>query len=149
AVCGGVIGLLLASWGVNLLRVLGAASLPRLSETRLTTEVIAFTAALSVLTGILFGLVPALQASKPDLNQTLKDTSSASSGGSAPHRLRSLLAISQFAMAMMLLVGAGLLVKSFWRLQQISPGFQPESVLAAGVSLNMSIFSDTSKRRRF
>jgi putative ABC transport system permease protein len=146
---GGALGLLLAWWGVDALRVLGAEALPRLQDTALDTQVFAFTAALSVLTGVIFGLVPALQTSKPDLNQTLKDTGSASIGGSQRHRFRSLLVVSQFAMAMMLLVGAGLLVKSFWKLQQASPGFQSEQVIAAGVSLNMGEYRDTAKRRQF
>ena len=149
SVFGGALGLFFAWWGVDVLRVLGAEALPRLKDTALDTQVLAFTAVLSVLTGVIFGLVPALQASKPDLNRTLKDTGSASIGGSQPHRFRSLLVVSQFAMAMVLLVGAGLLVKSFWKLQQASPGFQSEQVIAAGVSLNMSEYRDAAKRRQF
>ncbi len=146
---GGALGLFFAWWGVDALRVLGAEALPRLKDTALDTQVFAFTAVLSVFTGVIFGLIPALQASKPDLNQMLKDTGSASLGGSQPHRFRSLLVISQFAMAMMLLVGAGLLIKSFWKLQQASPGFQAEHLIAAGVSLNMGEYRDTAKRIQF
>ncbi len=146
---GGAIGLLLAWWGVDALRILGAEALPRLKDTALDAQVLAFTAALSIFTGVLFGLGPALQSSKPDLNQMLKDNGNASIGGSQPHRFRSLLIIFQFAMAMVLLVGAGLLIKSFWKLQQTGPGFQSEQVFAAGVSLNMEEYRDFVKRRQF
>jgi putative ABC transport system permease protein len=149
SICGGALGLLLAWWGVDTVRLLGAESLPRLKDATLDLEVLAFTTALSILTGILFGLVPALQSSNPDLNQTLKETGRGSSAGLQSLRFRSLLAVSQFAMAMVLLVGAGLLVKSFWKLQQTSPGFQSEQVVAAGVSLNMEAYRDLSKRRQF
>jgi putative ABC transport system permease protein len=146
---GGAIGLVMAWWGIDVLRALGAETLPRLKDTALDIQVLAFTTALSIFTGVIFGVIPALQATKPNLNQTLKDTGSASIGGSQPHRFRSLLVISQFAMAMVLLVGAGLLIKSFWKLQQASPGFQSEQVIAAGVSLNMEEYRDTAKRRQF
>jgi putative ABC transport system permease protein len=146
---GGALGLVLAWWGVDALRRLGAESLPRLKETTLDTPVLLFTAAIALFTALLFGLGPALHSSKPDLNQTLKDQGSASIGGPQSQRFRSLLIIVQFAMAMVLLVGAGLLVKSFWKLQQAGPGFQSEQVFAAGVSLNMEEFRDLAKRRQF
>lgn len=149
SIFGGALGLVFAWWGMDALRVLGAEALPRLTETAINIQVLVFTAGLSIFTGVIFGLIPALQASKPNLNQTLKDTGSGSIGGSQPHRFRSLLVISQFAMAMVLLVGAGLLIKSFWKLQQASPGFQSEQVIAAGVSLNMEEYRDMAKRRQF
>jgi predicted permease len=149
SIFGGALGLLLAWWGIDVLRVLGAEALPRLKDTVVDTQVLAFTATLAIFTGVIFGIIPALQASKPNLNQTLKDSGSGSIGGSQPHRFRSFLVISQFAMAMVLLVGAGLLIKSFWKLQQASPGFQSEQVIAAGVSLNMKEYRDTTKRRQF
>lgn len=146
---GGALGLLLAWWSVDVLRVLGGEVVPRLKDTRLDAGAFLFTAMLAIFTGVVFGLVPALQASKPDLNRMLKDSGGARIGGARPQRLRSLLIVWQFAMAMVLLAGAGLLIKSFWMLQQTSPGFQADQVFAAGVSLNMEEYRDTTRRRQF
>jgi putative ABC transport system permease protein len=149
SVPGGLSGLLLAMWAVEALRVLGPESLPRLKDTTLDPQALLFTVALSVITGILFGIAPALQSSKPNLAEMLKSTGGASPGGSARHRFRSILVISQFALAMVLLVGAGLMIKSFWKLQQTGPGFESEHVLAAGLSLNLSDYHDQTQLQEF
>ena len=146
---GGALGLLLAMWAIDALRAFGPQSLPRLNEVSLDTQALAFTAVLSVTTGLLFGVVPALLSAKLDLTDMLKDPGGVSSGGSQRHRFRSALVISQFALAMVLMVGAGLMIKSFWRLHQTSPGFQPEQLLTAGLSLNMADYRDLDKRRQF
>jgi putative ABC transport system permease protein len=136
---GGVIGLLLALWGGSLLTVQGSG-LPRVDEISIDGRVLTFTLALSLITGIVFGLAPALQASKPDLNESLKETGRTTDGGQR-HRLRGLLVVSEIALSLMLLVGAGLMLKSFQQLQDVDPGFNPEKVLTAEISLPRSKYA--------
>ena len=107
-----------------------------------------FTAAASILTGIIFGLVPALKASKPDLNQSLKEGSRGTSESSNRYSLRNLLVVVQMALTLVPLVGAGLLVKSFLRLQQVNPGFVSENVLTMKVSLP-AMFDEGDKAALF
>jgi putative ABC transport system permease protein len=135
---GGALGLLLARWGIDALRALGPTSWLRLQDTRLDVQGLAFTVVISVVAGVLFGLVPALQAANTDLNAALKDTQT---NTPQRQRLRSLLVSAQCALALVLLFGAGLLIKSFWKLQQSSPGFESEHVLAVGLSLNRFEYS--------
>ena len=131
AVVGGALGLLVASWGVDALVQLSPASLPRLHGVRVDRVVLAFTAGLSIVTGVLFGLAPAIYGSRVDLNQVMREAAASASAGARPTRLRSALVVGQFALAFVLLVGAALLIQSFWRLQRVSLGFNPASVLTA------------------
>jgi putative ABC transport system permease protein len=136
AIVGGGVGLLLALWCVDLLVAgLPADILPRQQAIGVEARVLAFTLLLSVVTAILFGLVPALGASRPDLNQTLKEGGRAVGGGARGHRLRGLLVVSEVALALVLLIGAGLMIKSFARLQTIDPGFDAAGVLTMTVSV--------------
>ena len=135
ALVGGAIGLLLALWGVDVLSAAIPADIPRVKEVALDSRVLGFTTAISVLTGILFGLAPALQASKTDLNESLKEGGRGSTEGLNRNRVRSLLVISEVALSLVLLIGAGLLIKSFFQLLNVKPGFEPEHVLTAGFSL--------------
>ncbi|HEX5736621.1 MAG TPA: ABC transporter permease [Blastocatellia bacterium] len=135
ALLGGGAGLLLALWGIELLIKLGPRDIPRLDDISIDGTVLWFTAAASILTGIIFGLVPALKASKPDLNESLKEGSRGTSEGFNRYSLRNLLVVVQMALTLIPLVSAGLLVKSFLRLQQVNPGFAPENVLTMRVSL--------------
>ena len=135
ALLGGGAGLLLALWGIELLIKMGPRDIPRLDDISIDGTVLWFTAAASILTGIIFGLVPALKASKPDLNQSLKEGSRGTSESSNRYSLRNLLVVVQMALTLVPLVGAGLLVKSFLRLQQVNPGFVSENVLTMKVSL--------------
>jgi putative ABC transport system permease protein len=125
---GGVIGFLLSYWGLNLIIGLSTDDLPRVKETSIDGNVLGFTLIVSLLMGVLFGLVPALQASRPDLNDTLKD---GGTSGTSVHkqRARSLLVVLEIAVALMLLVGAGLMIRSFITLQNTNPGFNVENVL--------------------
>jgi putative ABC transport system permease protein len=134
AITGGAIGLMLGYWGVKLLVALNRDRIPRAQEISLDGWVVVFTVGISILTGIVFGLVPALQSSRSDLHETLKEGGRSGSGGTR-RGLRGALVVAEIALALMLLVGAGLLIKSFIRLQQIAPGFQPQNVLVMQLSL--------------
>jgi putative ABC transport system permease protein len=143
---GGAVGLLTAYWGVELLRTLGADSIPRLKEAGIDAGTLLFAATLTTLTGVIVGLLPAMQSSKIDLNQALKN---AGSGGATPARrlrTRGALAVSQFALATALVVAAGLLMKSFLNLQKTSPGFEAERVLIAGLSLSLGDYPNPAPR---
>lgn len=135
ALCGGVAGALLGYWGVDLLRLIGAQTVPRLQEVTLDTTVLFLTLLLSICTGILFGLTPALTSARPDLTEALKEGGRGSTEGRRRHRLRSGLIVAEMALALVLLVGAGLLLKSFVRLQNVDPGFNPHNVLTINLSL--------------
>jgi predicted permease len=132
---GGAGGLLLALWGVYLLVAFGPVNLPRAKEVAIDSRVFGFTLAVSLLTGIIFGLVPALQASRPDLNETLKESGRSATGSAGHRRVRSLLVVSEIALSLVLLVGAGLLMRSFLELQAVNPGFNPQNVLTMQISL--------------
>jgi putative ABC transport system permease protein len=135
AIVGGAVGLLLARWGMALLLQLAPQDLPRLSSVSLDGRALAFTAAITLLTGLFFGLVPALQASKPNLNETMKDAGRGSTEGGRRQLIRNTLVVLEVASALVLLVGAGLMIKSFWRLQQVDPGFDPQNALTMSVQL--------------
>ena len=126
---GGALGLLLSVWLTDLLIAISPANTPRFDEIKLDARVLGFTLAVTVLTGLIFGLAPALQASKPDLNEALKEGGRGSSEGYRRNRLRGLLMVSEIALSFLLLAGAGLLIKSFLRLRDVNPGFNPENVL--------------------
>ena len=136
SVMGGALGLLLSMWGIDLLLAALPEDVPRLliAGIGLNTPVLLFTLAVSVLTGLLFGLAPALQASKSNLNETLKD-GGRTSAGVGRQRVRNLLVVAEVALSLLLLVSAGLLIKSFARLQETSLGFDPENVLTLRVPL--------------
>ena len=131
AAAGGLFGLLVAVWGVDGLVRLGPSSLPRLHDVGVDWTVLAFTAALSIATGILFGLAPAIQGSHAELQQVIREAGRSATATGRTTRLRSTLVVGEFALALVLLVGAALLVQSFWRLQRVDLGFNPASVLTA------------------
>jgi predicted lysophospholipase L1 biosynthesis ABC-type transport system permease subunit len=133
ALAGGLLGTLLATWGVDVLKALGPTNLPRLEEVQVDGTVLAFSLALSLVTGLVFGLVPALHASRPSLNQMLKEGGRGTSGGPGA-RMRNGLVVAEMALAVVLLVGAGLLINSFSRLMAVDPGFRPENVVTFTVT---------------
>ena len=143
AVASAAVGLLLAMWGIDLLVAAGPDNIPRLNEIRIDGNALLFTTCVTMLTGLTFGLAPALEASKLDLNRSLKEGARSSSASRG--RLRKALVISEVALALVLLVGAGLLVKSFYRLQQVAPGFNPEGVLTLKVSLPAARYSEDDR----
>jgi len=149
AIIAGGLGLLLALWGVEFLVSLSPASIPRLNEISLDARVVAVTMSVSLLTGLLFGLAPAMQFSKPDLNETLKDVGRNSTDGRQRQRLRGLLVISELALSVVLLIGAGLMIRSFIRVQVADPGFNAENLLTMRLSLPRSKYPDFNRQTRF
>jgi putative ABC transport system permease protein len=149
ALAGGGSGLLLALWGLNVLAALQPGNIPRLAELSIDRGALLFTLAVSLLTGIVFGLAPALQASKPDLNDALKEGGKGTSEGGSRQRLRSILIVSEIALSLVLLIGAGLMIKSFWRLLQVDPGFNPENTLTMVVSLPTSRYAEPGRQVAF
>ena len=132
---GGVMGLLLALWGVDVLKALAPDSIPRLSEAGIDGGVLMFVIAVSFITALAFGLLPALQASKPDLNQSLKDGGRGSTAGASGRRTRNVLVVAEVALSLVLLVCAGLMIRSFFRLQQVDPGFSVNNLLTFDLTL--------------
>ena len=147
SVCGGLLGLLLASWGISSLVSL-SKNLPRVSEIGIDFRVLGFTFGISLLTGLVFGLVPAIQSSKVDLNEALKDGSKGSSGA-AHNRLRNILVISEIALALMLLFGAGLLIRSFRQLVNVDPGFNEEHILTFDMTLPQTKYATPDQASMF
>jgi len=134
SLAGGTAGVLVANWGVGLLRRFGPESLPRLNEVAVSGDVLAFTAGVAMVTGILFGLGPALEASGRDITLGLREGGSAGDSRSR-HRAHNLLVVSEVALALVVLVASGLLLNSFWRLIHVHPGFDASHVATAEVSL--------------
>jgi putative ABC transport system permease protein len=143
--CGGGLGLLLAVWIKDALVGLMPVTVPRFRPIELDLPVLLFTFALAVATGVVFGILPALSAARTELNQSLKDSARGASQG-APHiRLRATLVAVEVALSVILLAGAGLLVRSFQRVLDTQPGFQPEHVLTAGVNLPPSQYKEDAQ----
>jgi ABC-type lipoprotein release transport system permease subunit len=144
----GGLGLTLSFWGTSVLRHVSTASLPHLNPIRLDGWVLAFTLAVSVATSLVFGLVPALHAARLDLNEGLKDTEYGA-GGAQRHWSRHLLVAGEIALALVLLSGAGLLLKSFARLQAVDPGFQTAGVLTTTIQLTPSVYPSAERQRSY
>jgi putative ABC transport system permease protein len=149
ALVGGTLGVLLALWGLDLLLSVSAGSIPRVKEVRLDGWVLGFTFLVSLATGLIFGAAPAWQASKPDLNESLKEGGRGTSAGIHRNRVRSLFVVVEVAICLVLLIGAGLMIKSFTRLLDVNPGFNAENLLTMNVSLAGSKYRETSQRMAF
>jgi predicted permease len=143
ALMGGLAGLLIALWAIKALRSFGPENIPRLNEVGIDGRVMAFTCLVAVLTGIIFGLAPALRASRVDLNESLKEGGRNSGGasGRSHRRLRKLLVISEVALSLVLLIGAGLLIRSYQRILDANPGFNPRNLLSLRLSLPASKYA--------
>ena len=150
AVVGGSLGLLLSVWGLQLLKTLRLGNIPRLDEVSLDAGVLAFTFALTMLAGILFGLAPALDTASADLAGSLKeDGSRGSMPGRRRRRLRGVLVVSEIAIAVILLTGAGLLMRSFANLRAVDPGFRADNVLVLPIFLNNRTYDTGAKTRGY
>ncbi|HEY7547332.1 MAG TPA: ABC transporter permease, partial [Blastocatellia bacterium] len=147
AVVGGIVGSLLGLWAIDILLSITPADIHFSRQPGIDAQVLGFTVVLSLLTGLIFGLAPALEASKPDLTGSLKEGGKGSTAGRA--RARSAFVIAEVAIAVILLVGAGIMLRSFLRLQNIDPGFDPENVLTMQLSLPSSKYPTQQQRAAF
>ncbi|HET9530011.1 MAG TPA: ABC transporter permease [Blastocatellia bacterium] len=145
ALAGGALGLLTAMWSLSLIESFGSKVHPLLNGIEINGGVLAFTLAISLLTGLLFGIVPALHASKPDLNESLKEGGRNSGAGAGGGRLRNLFVVAQVAMALVLLVSAGLLIRSVIHLSRVDPGFDTKNLLTMNVWLPFARYPDGAK----
>jgi putative ABC transport system permease protein len=141
-------GLLLAVWGVDLLTKLKPAGIPRLDNVRVDGTVILFTVAIAIVTGILFGLVPAFSATR-GLSNTLKESGRGAVGARGGHRVRGVLVVAELALAVMLLAGAGLLLRSFMKLQAVDPGFRIDRALTFDLTLPDARYREDERRIAF
>jgi putative ABC transport system permease protein len=149
SVLGGAAGLLLAQWGLRLLLALKPQSLARLSGIQVDARVLLFVFAVSVLTGIVFGLAPAWIAASVDVAEALKEGGRSTTAGATGRRIREILVTSELALALVLLVGAGLLIKGFSRLRSANPGFDPANVLTMYIQLPSSRYPEIPKQTQF
>jgi putative ABC transport system permease protein len=149
AIAGGTLGTLCAAWGVSLLVKLAPENLPRLDQIRIDGFVLGWTALVSLLTGVAFGLAPAWQSSRLNLNEALRDGGRSTTESPGKRRWRNLFVITELALAVMLLTGAGLLIKSLWRLQQVDLGINPERVLTMQLALRGERYAKQPQVRDF
>jgi predicted permease len=149
ALLGGIVGIGLAYAGIQLLRYLQPAQLPRLNEIALDPVVVLFTLAISLLAGLLFGAIPILKYARPHMAATLKDSSRGSSEGRERHRARNTLVVAQVALAAVLLVASGLMVRTFLAVRDVPPGFQhPEEILTMRISVVSAVVADVDQVAR-
>jgi putative ABC transport system permease protein len=149
SLAGGLLGLALAYLGLHLLIATIPESIPRVQESSIDLSVLGFTFIISLLTGTAFGLAPALQASKTDMNESLKERSRGSMSGVVGRRLRNLLVVSEVTLTLVLLVGAGLMIRSFTRLQDVKPGFNPDHLLTMQLTLPPSKYPEPQQQLTF
>ena len=142
SVASGALGLLLAWLGLRGLIAVAPQNVPRLDQVSVDLRVLLFTLGASLFTGIAFGVVPALQASRTDLNESLKEGGRGSTKGAHSRLIRNILVVSEVALALVVLISAGLMIKSFMRLQRVNPGFKPENMLTARLALPVTRYSD-------
>jgi putative ABC transport system permease protein len=149
SLAGGAVAVLLAYWGTSLLVSFKPENLPRLTEIGVDARVLAFTLGISVLTGVIFGLVPAWTASRDRVGDALKEGARSVTAGGARQRLRSTFVVVELAVALVLLVGAGLLIKTFWKLRSVEPGFNPDHVVTMRVELPETRYKEIPPQTRF
>jgi predicted permease len=149
ALAGGVAGLMLAAWVIGVIHRSAPANIPHLQGARLDLRVLVFTLGVSLLTGILFGLAPVLAAFRVSLNNTLKEGGSQSGTGAGTRRAQRVLMVAEIALSFVLFIGAGLLMKSFYQLTAIQPGFDPYGVLTARVALPLDQYQSIDQQRSF
>ncbi|MBA3714399.1 MAG: ABC transporter permease [Pyrinomonadaceae bacterium] len=149
AVLGGIVGLLLSLWGVNLLKAFIPENISQAQAVAIDGRALSFTILVSLLTGLVFGLAPATQTSNFNLNETLKEGGRDSATGSRGHRIRGLLVITEVAVSLVLLIGAGLLINSFLRLLNVDPGFRADKLLTMRVVLPELKYPDQTRRTAF
>jgi putative ABC transport system permease protein len=148
-IAGGLTGLLIAAWGADVLVALQPDGIPRLNEVAIDRNVAWFTVGVSLLTGLIFGAIPAAQMTRGSLALSLKEGGRGQMAARGSARMRATLVVAEMALAVMLLAGAGLLIKSFGRLQSVDPGFRPEETLSFELSVPTTIYTEDSQIVRF
>jgi putative ABC transport system permease protein len=146
---GAAAGICLAIWAIDLVKTIGTQTVPRLGEVNFDGTVLLVTLAVAITTGLIFGLAPGLASGRPDLTEALKEGGRGSSAGRRHNRLRNALVVGEVALALVLLTGAGLLLKSFIKLQNVDPGFNPNNVLTAEISLPALRYPDDKAQANF
>jgi putative ABC transport system permease protein len=146
---GGLIGLLIALWGVPTLTSISASSIPRVEEVSVSFKALLFTLLISLATGILFGIAPALQSSNKVLTENLRDGRRGATSGAMHQRILNALVAAEVALAVVLLAGAGLMVRSFVSISGVSPGFKPKGVMTIGIGLTQPVYADIQQQSRF
>ena len=149
AVIGGALGILIGSWGIKLLTGLQPASLPPGTNITIDFTVLGYSLVLSVITGILFGFAPALQSKPARLSESLKEGGRSSAAGDSGRRIRGLLTISEIALSLVLLIGAGLLIRSFVGLLMVEPGFETKNILTVPMALPGYAYPETTRQAEF
>jgi putative ABC transport system permease protein len=149
AIAGGLLAVLGARWGIDLLRNLAPRDIPRLEQISLDGLVLGWTALVTLLTGVIFGLAPVWQSSRLNLNEALKDGGRSATEGAHRKRARNVLVVAEMALAVVLLAGAGLLVKSLWRLQQVELGINPEHILTTQLFLRGQRYNQPQQAQEF
>jgi len=149
ALIGGAVAVLLAIWGTSLLVSFKPENLPRLQEIGVDLRVLGFTFGLSLLTGIVFGLLPAWAAARGGVSESLKEGGRSATAGGARQRLRGAFVVVELAVALVLLVGAGLLIKTFWNLRSVEPGFAADHLVTMRIELPEARYKEPDKQNRF
>ncbi|HYY56850.1 MAG TPA: ABC transporter permease [Pyrinomonadaceae bacterium] len=145
----GLCGILLASWGVPLLARLSSGTIPRVEEIGINYRVLGFTLLISLLTGVVFGILPALQSSSRKLTDSLREGRRGSTGGLLHKRVLNMLVISEVTLALVLLMGAGLMIRSFLSVSKVSPGFDPKGVLSLGIGISPIKYPELQQQAGF
>ncbi len=146
---GGIVGVGLAAAALRALVVLSSDNIPRLAEVGLHPQVLAFTAGVCLLSGLAFGLIPVIRYRRPNLVSAINEGSLRASAGRETHIVRSTLVVAQIALALVLLVGSGLMARSFWELKNVHPGFEPDNLLTVRLSLSASAYPDPDDAASF
>lgn len=143
------IGVLLAAWGLKLIKYYGTGQLPRLHEVQIDLPVLTFTVVVSILTALVFSVLPALKASRPDINEVLKAGAKTATSSGSSQLWRDSLVIAEVALGLVLLIGAGLMMRSFASLTNVHPGFDPNNVLTGRITLSGAAYEDPEARKRY
>ena len=149
SLAGGAVGVVLAFWGTSVLVAFKPENLPRVSEIAVDARVLGFTLGISVLTGLIFGLAPAWAAARGSIGDAIKEGGRSATAGSGRQRLRSAFVVMELAVALVLLVGAGLLIKTFWNLRSVDPGFNPDQVVTMRVELPETRYKNVASQTHF
>ena len=150
ALLSAVMGVFLAAWGLKVIKLYGAGELPRLHEVQIDLPVLVFTIVVSILTAVIFSLLPAIKAARPDINEVLKAGAKTATSSGSSQFWRDSLVVAEVALGLVLLIGAGLMMRSFASLTNVHPGFDPDNVLTARITLSGPAYEeDTEARRRY